>query len=152
LKGRKISSGYRTFEIIDLDRLISELSNALVLWGEGGTSQITTEIVVGNLFKSIMKALIQLATVWSGVTKVNPGTHLRRIQEELITWERKIRAAAPALNRPLSQRTIADTLVSILRSHVFNAPHTTVAERVSGLLKLMDVKMSAETIRKKIYR
>lgn len=152
LKGIKIPSGYRTYAIIDVDGLISELADALVQWGEEGTIQRENQILVGNVFRKIKEELNLLAKVWSVMTEVNPGNHLRRIKKELKAWEKKIKARIPHIERLSSLGIIADKLVGILRSHVLAAPNTTIADRVSDLLKLIDVEMASEAIRKRITR
>lgn len=152
LKGQNISGVYKTYEITDMDALVSDLAHVLRLWELEPHKQVLNQGRVIGAFGRISKELNDEVRRWSEMAGVNPKKYLRRIRTALADWQERILYRLITNQPVLSSGSLADALAIILRNHCPTAPDSTITKRVSDLLKLLDIEKAPETIRKRIFR
>jgi hypothetical protein len=152
LKGVRISGRNKTYEIADMEALVSDLALVLTLWEWEPQRQFLNQFKVIDAFGRITKELTDEVRRWSEMAGVKPKKYLKGIRTALADWQKDIlNRLIP--NQPVrSAGSLADVLAVILRNHCPSVPDSTIAERVSDLLKLLKIEISPETARKRIYR
>lgn len=154
LKGRKISNKYRTYDIESVNTLINQLKSIFIGWQQmqHRYEEIVTEDVAERAFQEINKCLEKIAGI-SRATYQDSSPHINRIKQELGKLKRKITPHLPAsLWAYPNKSMLINNLIHTLLHHAPTAPHQTIAARVSDLLKLVNLKIKPETIRKRITR